>query len=188
MKLSPVLVRARSYGLYGVGLAVAAAAGLSWVAMASADEGNGARLIPVRQNDMPPAGMPGLPMEGPMFDRMMDDLKATPAQRSQLLAIGKAARADLKPGMQAAHEARGEWMQVFAQPTVDPAAVEGLRQKMLAHQDAVSRRMSQAMLEASQVLSADQRRTLVGLMQEHMHEHGPGHMKHHNADDGMPKS
>jgi 6-phosphofructokinase 1 len=68
------------------------------------------------------------------------------------------------------------------------AAVEGLRQKMLAHQDAVSRRMSQAMLEASQVLSADQRRTLVGLMQEHMHEHGPGHMKHHNADDGMPKS
>jgi Spy/CpxP family protein refolding chaperone len=188
MQPSLLFAHARTYGLYGLGVAVAAAAGLGWVAVASADEGTGARLIPVRQTDMPPSGLPGLPMEGPMFDHMMDELKATPAQRSQLQAIGKAARADLKPGMQAAHEARGEWMQVFAQPTVDPAAVEGLRQKMLAHQDAVSRRMTQAMLDASQVLSAEQRRTLASLMQEHMHEHGPGHMKHHAADDGMPRS
>jgi Spy/CpxP family protein refolding chaperone len=153
-------------------------AGLGLATMADADEFAGAHAIRVRQGDEPMAGMPGLPLSGPMFEHMMDELKATPEQRSQLQAIGAAARADLKPQMKAAHDARGEWMQLFSQPTVDPAAAEALRQKMLAHHDAVSRRMTQALLEASQVLSPEQRRTLAARLQEQM----PHHMKHMPPD------
>jgi Spy/CpxP family protein refolding chaperone len=48
-------------------------------------------------------------------------------------------------------------MQVFAAPSVDAAAAESLRQQMLAQHDQASKRMLQAMLDVSKVLTPEQR-------------------------------
>jgi protein CpxP len=47
--------------------------------------------------------------------------------------------------------------QLFTQPTVDARAVETLRQQMLAQHDQASKRMMQAMLDGSRVLTPEQR-------------------------------
>ena len=67
-------------------------------------------------------------------------------------------------------------------PTVDAAAVEQVRQQLAAQHDATSKRMSQAMVEAAKVLSAEQRAKLAEVLKkhkdrmakrmEHMKEHG----------------
>ena len=63
-------------------------------------------------------------------------------------------------------------MQLFMQPTVDARAAEALRQQMLAQHDASSKRMLQAMLDASRVLSPEQRKTLGQKMAEMRARHG----------------
>ena len=72
-------------------------------------------------------------------------------------------------------------MQIFAAPTVDAAAAESLRQQMLAQHDQASKRMLQAMLDVSKVLTPEQRAKMAerakqrqAVMQERMQrEHGP---------------
>jgi Spy/CpxP family protein refolding chaperone len=57
-------------------------------------------------------------------------------------------------------------MSLFAQPTVDARAVETLRQQMLQQHDQSSRRWMQAMLDASAVLTPEQRKQLAERMQQ----------------------
>ncbi|MBC7938423.1 MAG: Spy/CpxP family protein refolding chaperone, partial [Chitinophagaceae bacterium] len=60
-------------------------------------------------------------------------------------------------------EARGLHQQaqaLFTQPTVDARAAETLRQQMLAQHDTRSKRMLQAMLDVSRVLTPAQRQQI----------------------------
>ena len=57
-------------------------------------------------------------------------------------------------------------MQVFTAPNVDASAAESIRQEMLAQHDATSRRMLQAMLDVSRVLTPEQRAQLAERMKE----------------------
>jgi len=119
--------------------------------------------------------MPGLlPPPGPMLDRLLDDVKATPEQRAQLRKIGDAARTDLEAQRDAARTEREQMMALFTQPVVDAQAVEAQRQKMLARHDATSRRLTQAMLDSSKVLTATQRQQLAERMKQHAERGGPG--------------
>jgi Spy/CpxP family protein refolding chaperone len=66
---------------------------------------------------------------------------------------------------------------LFTQPTVDANAAESLRQQMLARHDAASKRMMQAMLDVSRVLTPEQRQQLAqhmkqrrDMMERHMKE------------------
>ncbi|MCU0969145.1 MAG: periplasmic heavy metal sensor [Rubrivivax sp.] len=117
-------------------------------------------------------GMGGMPGMGPMspqrLERMLDGIQATPAQREQLRGIFDAARTDLQAQRQAGRQLADEAAKLFREPTVDAAAVEALRQRMLAQHDRATQRMSQAMIEASRVLDADQRRQLADRMAERM--------------------
>jgi Spy/CpxP family protein refolding chaperone len=61
---------------------------------------------------------------------------------------------------------------IFTAPTVDANAAEQVRQQMLAQHDQASRRMMNAMLEVSQVLTPEQRVQMAQLMQERMQKHG----------------
>ena len=94
---------------------------------------------------------------GRMIDRMLDGLSATDAQRAQIKQITQAAAADMKAQREAGRALREKGMHIFAAPTVDAAAAEQLRQQMLAQHDQMSRRTLQAMLDASQVLTPEQR-------------------------------
>ena len=112
----------------------------------------------------PPGGMGG-PMMMMMgapghLDRMLDEVNATADQRTQVKAIMDAARSDLKAQHEAGRALGDQSMQLFTQPTVDARQAEVLRQQMLAQHDQVSKRMLQAMLDVSRVLTPDQRQQL----------------------------
>lgn len=134
-------------------LAVALAAALALVAPAQAmgpwQAGGG--------HHGPMAGPDGA--MGPMRfgERLLDRVKATPEQRTQIRSIMDAARKDLQAQRDAGRALRQQQLQLFAQPNVDANAAEALRQKQLAQHDQASKRMLQAMIDASRVLTPEQR-------------------------------
>jgi len=114
------------------------------------------------------AGMPMMMMAGPAhIDHMLDAVNATADQRSQIKAILDAAHTDLKAQRESARSLHEQAMTLFTQPTVDARAAETLRQQMMAQHDQASKRMMQAMLDVSRVLSVDQRQQLATQMAAH---------------------
>ena len=110
------------------------------------------------------AGAEGMMGPGKMLSpRMLDAVKATPEQRAQIEQIMGAARRDMAAQRDARRALRDEAQRVFTQPNVDANAAEALRQKMLAQHEQASRRHMQAMVEASRVLSPEQRRQMADL-------------------------
>ena len=115
------------------------------------------------------------------IDHMLDGLGATDAQRTQIKQIAMAAAADLKAQRDSGRALRDKGMQIFSAPTVDAAAAESVRQQMLVQHDQSSKRMLQAMLDVSKVLTPEQRAKMgerlkqrQAIMQERMQrEHGP---------------
>ena len=106
-------------------------------------------------------GMMGGPMlGGPHADRMLDAVNATAEQRAQVKQIMDAARTDLSAQREAGRALHDQMRQLFAQPTVDARAAETLRQQQLVQHDATSKRMMQAMLDVSRVLTPEQRAKL----------------------------
>jgi Spy/CpxP family protein refolding chaperone len=94
---------------------------------------------------------------GHMLGRMLDSVNASPEQRAQIRDIMKAAADDVRQQRQASRGLRDQALTLFTQPTVDARAVESLRQQMLQQHDQTSRRWMQAMLDASAVLTPEQR-------------------------------
>ena len=161
-----------------VGLAVCAAAAFSIVNMASAHDRPDAPPAEMRgPAGFGPPGM-GLPFAGPGLDRMLDAIQASDAQRDQLHRIAESARADLQAPSEAARADHARMVELFAQPTVDPAAVEALRKKMLARHDQVTRRINVAMLDAAKVLSVEQRQQLVDQMKQRADRHAERRAEH----------
>jgi Spy/CpxP family protein refolding chaperone len=157
-----------------LGLAIALAGGASLTAFAGPD--GGSHGMGGRHH-----GAPGFMMDGPgggrHMERMLDDVQATEAQRTQIRQIWQSAAADLKAQRETGRSLREQQMELFAQPTVDASAVEALRQKMLAEHDRSSKRITQAMLDSSRVLTPQQRAQLAekmkarrDLMQRQMQE------------------
>lgn len=85
---------------------------------------------------------------------------ATPEQQEKLRAIARAAVKDLVPMREKALAARGRAHTLLTQPTIDRTAIEALRTEQMALADAASRRVVQAVTEAAETLTADQRRKL----------------------------
>lgn len=121
-------------------------------------------------------GGPGM-MSGRHGERMLEGIGATAEQKTQLRQIMDGARNDLKPLREATQGLRRQLRALFAEPTVDARAVEALRQQLQAHREQSSKRMMQAMLDASRVLTPEQRKQMAeraeqrrGMMQRHRAE------------------
>jgi Spy/CpxP family protein refolding chaperone len=125
-----------------------------------------------------PDGMGMLPLGGRHLDRLLDEVKATDAQRAQIKALAKAAEADLKPLHETERGIHEQTLALFGQPQVDAAAAEKLRQQMLASHDAVSKRVLQTVLDVSKVLTPEQRIALVAKVQKR-HEEMKSHHEEH---------
>jgi len=117
-------------------------------------------------------------MGGPGMERMLDSVDATEAQRAEIAKIMDAARTELAGQREAGQALRAQMMELFAQPTVDAAAVEALRKQMQAQREVGSQRMTQAMVQASQVLTPEQRQQIAermtqrrGMEQHRQHRH-----------------
>lgn len=98
------------------------------------------------------------------IDRMLDSVNATEAQRSQIRAILQAARTDMQAQHASRKALRDQERAVWTQPTVDARAAEALRAQKLAMHDAASKRMLQARLDISRVLTPEQRKLLADRM------------------------
>lgn len=97
-------------------------------------------------------GMPGMKMM-----EMLDDVGATDAQRQQIQQIFRAARDDMKSQHQQAMALRQQQMNLWAAPSLDAAAIEGVRKQQAALHEQASARMTRAMVDAGRVLTPEQR-------------------------------
>jgi Spy/CpxP family protein refolding chaperone len=89
--------------------------------------------------------------------RLIQDAGGTPQQKDRLVAIATAAMADLKPLREQMRQARRTGLELLAMPVIDRQALEQLRAMQMQAADAKSRRMTQAMAEAAEVLTPEQR-------------------------------
>lgn len=124
----------------------------------------------------------GMGMGAPRhLERMLDAVSATPEQRTQIRQIAQAARADVQTQHETGRALREQGVTLFTQPTVDARAAEALRQQMLAQHDQASKRMLQAMLDVSAVLTPEQRQTLAERMAQRR-----SMMERHRAERAAP--
>jgi Spy/CpxP family protein refolding chaperone len=88
------------------------------------------------------------------------EIDATNEQQDKLRAIVKEAVKDLLPMRDKAVSARQRGRVLLTQPTIDRAAIEALRAEQLALADAASKRFAQALGDAAEVLTPEQRRKI----------------------------
>lgn len=124
-------------------------------------------------------GKHGFALGGRHLERMLDKVDATPAQREQIRPLMAKAGADLKAMHEEARALHEQGLKLWAQPQIDAAAAERLRQQMLAQHDKVSKRMLQATLDVGQVLTPAQRAKMAERMQERMRKHQERHERMH---------
>jgi protein CpxP len=155
--------------LAAAGLVLAVASTATLVAFAAPHGGHGGHHAMAMGGPMM--------MKGRMLERMLDDVKATDAQRAQIRQIIDTARSQAQ-GQREQHRAlRQQGLAVFTQPNIDANAAETLRQQMLAQHDQASKRRMQTMLDIARVLTPEQRTQIAQrmgerreLMQRHRHE------------------
>lgn len=111
-------------------------------------------------------------MDGPMSpaqieeraDRMVRHLAvevdATADQTEKLRTILRGAVKDIVPVRERVHAARQQARDLLTQQTIDRAALEKLRAEQIATADTVSKRLVQALADAAEILTPEQRRKL----------------------------
>ena len=91
---------------------------------------------------------------------------ATEDQKARLSVIAKAAMADLKPIRDQQRAARAKSMRLLTQQSIDRSALERVRVESASLRDAHSKRMTQAMADAAEVLTPAQRTKIAERMQQ----------------------
>jgi periplasmic protein CpxP/Spy len=111
------------------------------------------------------------------ISRMIKAVDGTPEQKDRLMKLSQAAMADMKPLREQHMAARKKSMELLAAPSVDRNALEQLRAQQTALRDAMSKRMTQHMADAAEVLTPAQRSKLAERMKQRG-EHGGMHGMH----------
>ena len=109
-----------------------------------------------------------------MVKRFASRVDATPEQQQKLAVIAKGAAKDILPAREKLRDARKQAVDLARAPTVDRAALEKLRADQLQLADTVSKRMTQAMADAAEVLTPEQRKKLGDRFAERMERHDEG--------------
>jgi Spy/CpxP family protein refolding chaperone len=105
------------------------------------------------------------------FDKMIAQMvpDATPEQKSRLKAIAGPIHADFGAVHAQFHQAHQRAHAMLLAPTVDRAGLERLRAEQIRQLDTVSRRMVNAMADAAEVLTPEQRAGLAEHLKTHKH-------------------
>lgn len=104
------------------------------------------------------------------------EIDATAEQQDKLRAIVRDAVKDLLPVREKIIAARATARELLTQPTIDRAAIEKFRADLIATHDAVSRRLVQAVADAAEVLTPEQRRKVGDMVAARRGHWGPwGH-------------
>lgn len=94
---------------------------------------------------------------------------ATPDQESRINAIVTGLVGDLYPLRGEHREQRRQLITELARPQVDPQALEEIRSNGIALADSASKSLVNAVVEATQVLSVEQREELAAMVGRHKH-------------------
>jgi Spy/CpxP family protein refolding chaperone len=106
------------------------------------------------------------------LEKMLDKVDATSAQRASIKTIIERLHTEMAPIHKEHAQLRDGLKKALAAPTVDGVAVENLRIQAAASMDRGSRQVSKALVEAANVLTAEQRKLII----EHIGEqHGRMH-------------
>ncbi|HEX6412774.1 MAG TPA: periplasmic heavy metal sensor [Burkholderiales bacterium] len=108
------------------------------------------------------------PMDPAKFEQHLErrlkhlyvEIDATEEQKQRLEPIVKDAVRELAPLRRNLHAARGEALKLLSQDRVDAGALETLRARQIQLADEASRRVTRALVDASEVLNPQQRRKL----------------------------
>jgi periplasmic protein CpxP/Spy len=100
-----------------------------------------------------------------MAQRLVNSVDGTPEQKQKVSEIAKAAAKDLRELRKQGVDLRRQGMDLLKAPTIDRAAIEGLRSQQMAVADAISKRLSTAFADAADVLTPEQRAKLAERMQ-----------------------
>ena len=101
-----------------------------------------------------------------MVKRMLSRVDATDEQRAKVSAIAKQAGADLRGLREKQQSLRAKGLELLGAPTVDRAAIEGLRAEQMKLADEASKRVSLALADTADVLTPEQRAKLAQAMKE----------------------
>jgi len=107
------------------------------------------------------------------MEHLLSAAGASDAQKTQIHAIWQGLRPQLKPLHQQAATLRRQIGETIAAPTVDVARVEQLRKQSMETMDKISAVMTQGMVVSAQILTPEQRKTVLAGIQEH-HRHDAG--------------
>lgn len=105
------------------------------------------------------------------FERAMGEIDATAEQETALRGIFNDLRDDMGDMRGTMRGMRDEVAELLGAPTIDRAAAETLRATRVAAMDEASKRVTQAMLDAAEVLTPEQRADLIERFGE---RHGGG--------------
>ncbi len=97
-------------------------------------------------------------------------IDASEAQQKQIADIMVASMNDLRTLRQQYREAHKAALDILGQPKIDRAALEALRVKEMQLTDQISKRVTQSLADAAEVLTPEQRAKLAQSM---AHRHGP---------------
>jgi Spy/CpxP family protein refolding chaperone len=142
-------------GIAGSMLSTAFGQGYSWHRISWHDRGLfGGSLTPAQLDDRIDR----------MTKHMAIELDATQDQQVKLANIAKAAVADLRPLREKAQAARTQAVALLTAPTIDRTAIERLRAEQVGLAETASKRIAQALADAADVLSPEQRRKVADWM------------------------
>jgi Spy/CpxP family protein refolding chaperone len=101
-------------------------------------------------------------------DRMLTKINATAEQKKAITDILQAAFKDTRSLKDKRIENRKAMEAALQQPTIDPAKIEALRAEQIKVVDETSKRFTKALIDAGNVLSAEQRQALFKVWKERM--------------------
>jgi Spy/CpxP family protein refolding chaperone len=108
------------------------------------------------------------------LEKALDLVKATDSQRAAIKPIIQQLATDLKSIHKQHAQLHKATLDAFSATTLDPAGIENLRVQAAALMDQASKTITTALVQAGNVLTVDQRQTLIQQMRNHggHHRHG----------------
>jgi Spy/CpxP family protein refolding chaperone len=100
-----------------------------------------------------------------MVRHLAIEVDATAEQQEKLRTIVKSAVGDLIPMREKVRNARERVRSLLTQPTIDRTAIEAFRAEQIALADQASKRLAQALADAAEVLTPEQRQQVSEHMQ-----------------------
>jgi Spy/CpxP family protein refolding chaperone len=107
-----------------------------------------------------------------MVRHLAIELDATTEQQERLRVLVKAAVRDLLPLREQAQAARREARELLTRPTIDRAEIEKFRSEQIALADRASRRIAQALADAAEILTPEQRSKIEDHLERREHWRG----------------